>query len=168
MPQLNDLSKSLVALEQDATLIAVIEMGQSSWLVADIVPGIDRQPLKKLAPDRDGLLQLLYRWRKEASKARRTIKHTRPVAMAFGWRAGCAHKESKPTSSTRRVFRSRASIDGQRRTALIPSYSSAPFSVGCAVSRSTAAWLRFPRSKMRTPGGQAASARAWSRSARAS
>ena len=75
MPQLNDLSKSLVALEQDATLIAVIEMGQSSWLVADIVPGIDRQPLKKLAPDRDGLLQLLYRWRKEASKARRTIKH---------------------------------------------------------------------------------------------
>jgi hypothetical protein len=37
--QLNDLSRSLVALEQDATLIAVIEMGQSSWLVAGIVPG---------------------------------------------------------------------------------------------------------------------------------
>ena len=33
MPQLNDLSRSLVTLEQDATLIAVIEMGQSSWLV---------------------------------------------------------------------------------------------------------------------------------------
>lgn len=80
MPQLNDLSKSLVALEQDATLIAVIEMGQSSWLVAGIVPGIDRQPLKKLAPDRDGLLQLLYRWRKEASKARRTIKR---IAVAY-------------------------------------------------------------------------------------
>src|SRR5215471_6138716 len=42
MPQLNDLSKSLVALEQDATLIAVIEMGQSSWLVAGIVPGVER------------------------------------------------------------------------------------------------------------------------------
>jgi hypothetical protein len=67
MPQLNDLSRSLVAIEQDATLIAVIEMGQSSWLVAGIVPGIDRQPLKKLAPDRDGLLQLLYRWRKLVS-----------------------------------------------------------------------------------------------------
>ena len=49
--QLNDLSRSLIALEQDATLIAVIGMGQSSWLVAGIVPGIDRQPLKKLAPD---------------------------------------------------------------------------------------------------------------------
>jgi transposase len=80
MPQLNDLSRSLVALEQDATLIAVIEMGQSSWLVAGIVPGIDRQPLKKLAPDRDGLLQLLYRWRKEASKAGRTIKR---IAVAY-------------------------------------------------------------------------------------
>ena len=82
MPQLNDLSRSLVALEheQDATLIAVIEMGQSSWLVAGIVPGIDRQPLKKLAPDRDGLLQLLYRWRKEATQAGRTIKR---IAVAY-------------------------------------------------------------------------------------
>ncbi len=80
MPQLNDLSRSLVALEQDATLIAVIEMGQSSWLVAGIVPGIDRQPLKKLASDRDGLLQLLYRWRKEASQAGRTIKR---IAVAY-------------------------------------------------------------------------------------
>src|SRR5258707_6348264 len=32
MPQPNDLSRSLVALEQDITLIAVIEMSQSSWL----------------------------------------------------------------------------------------------------------------------------------------
>jgi transposase len=44
MARLNDLSRSLVAFEQDATLIAVIEMGQSSWLVAGIVPGIERQP----------------------------------------------------------------------------------------------------------------------------
>jgi hypothetical protein len=32
MPQLNDLSRSLAALEQDTILIAAIEMGQSSWL----------------------------------------------------------------------------------------------------------------------------------------
>jgi transposase len=80
MPQLSDLSRSLVALEQDATLIAVIEMGQSSWLVAGIVPGIERQPLKKLAPDQDELLQLLYRWRKEAIQAGRTIKR---IAVAY-------------------------------------------------------------------------------------
>jgi len=80
MPQLDDLSRSLVGLEQDATLIAVIEMGQSSWLVAGIVPGIDRQPLKKLTADQDGLLQLLHRWRNEAVQAGRTIKR---IAVAY-------------------------------------------------------------------------------------
>ena len=80
MPQLDDLSRSLVGLEQDATLIAVIEMGQASWLVAGIVPGIDRQPLKKLTADQDGLLQLLHRWRNEAVQAGRTIKR---IAVAY-------------------------------------------------------------------------------------
>ena len=47
----NDLSRCLDALDMDATLIAVIEMSQSSWLVAGIVPGVERQPLKKLAID---------------------------------------------------------------------------------------------------------------------
>ena len=59
MPKLKDLSRSLITLEQDATLIAVIEMGQSSWLVAGIVPGIERQPLKKLGVDESALLKLL-------------------------------------------------------------------------------------------------------------
>jgi len=36
--------------------------------------------LKNLAPDRDGLLQLLYRWRKEASQAGRKIKR---IAVAY-------------------------------------------------------------------------------------
>jgi hypothetical protein len=40
----NDLSRCLDLLDMDATLIAVIEMSQSSWLVAGIVPGISRQP----------------------------------------------------------------------------------------------------------------------------
>jgi transposase len=51
MQNLNDLSRSLVAVEPDGTLIAVIEMSLSSWLVAGIVPGVERQPLKKLAVD---------------------------------------------------------------------------------------------------------------------
>ena len=80
MPQPNDLSRSLVALEQHATLIAVIEMSQSSWLVAGIVPGIERQPLKKLTTDHAYLLQLLHRWRKEAVKAGRAIKR---IVVAF-------------------------------------------------------------------------------------
>jgi transposase len=73
MQQPNDLSRSLAALDQDSTLIAVIEMSRSTWLVAGIVPGINRQPLKKLAADETALLQLLDRWRDEATKAGRTI-----------------------------------------------------------------------------------------------
>src|SRR4029077_14995421 len=61
MQKLNDLSRSLTALEPDGTLIAVIEMSLSSWLVAGIVPGIERQPLKKLAVDESALLKLLHR-----------------------------------------------------------------------------------------------------------
>ena len=43
-----DASRSLTALEQDSTIIAVIEMSQSKWLVAALVPGVKRHPLKKL------------------------------------------------------------------------------------------------------------------------
>src|SRR5208283_3376602 len=80
MSKQNDLSKSLVALEQDATLIAVVEMGQASWLVAGIVPGLDRYPLKKLGPDRDALLQLLHRWREQAAKVGHAINR---IAVAY-------------------------------------------------------------------------------------
>jgi transposase len=80
MPQRNDLSRSLVALDQNSTMIAVIEMSRSSWLVAGIIPGIDRHPLKKLEPDQESLLRLLQRWRDEAARAGRTISR---IAVAF-------------------------------------------------------------------------------------
>src|SRR3954454_4349010 len=59
MPQPNDLSRSLVALDQNSTIIAVIEMSQSSWLVAGVLPGIERQPRKKLEPSPEQLLAVL-------------------------------------------------------------------------------------------------------------
>jgi len=71
--QRNDLSKSLVAFDQDSTLVAVIELSASSWLVAAQVPGLDRAPLKKQGADAAALLRLLYRWRDEASKAGKSI-----------------------------------------------------------------------------------------------
>jgi transposase len=61
-------------------LIAVIEMSKSSWLVAGIVPGVERHPAKKLEPDETALLRLLHRWRKEAKAAGRTIDR---IAVAF-------------------------------------------------------------------------------------
>jgi transposase len=80
MPQANDLSRSLAALHQDSTLIAVIEMSQTSWLVAGILPAVERRPLKKLPPDKEALLRLLQRWQDEVTKAGRTITR---IAVAF-------------------------------------------------------------------------------------
>src|SRR3979411_2298184 len=80
MPQLNDLSRSLVALDQDSTIIAVIEMSQSSWLVGGVLPGIERQPCKKLEPSAERLLGLLHRWRDEAVRAGKKITR---IALAF-------------------------------------------------------------------------------------
>jgi transposase len=80
MPQPNDLSRSPIALNQDGTLIAVIEMSRSSWLVTGVIPGIDRHPLKKLEPDEEGLLRLLRRWQDEATRAGRRINR---IAVAF-------------------------------------------------------------------------------------
>jgi transposase len=80
MQKLNDLSRSPSPLDPDGTLIAVIELSLSSWLVAGIVPGVERQPLKKLSVDESALLKLLHRWREEAAKAGHRIKR---IAVAF-------------------------------------------------------------------------------------
>ena len=80
MPQLNDLSRSLVALDQDSTIIAVVELSQSSWLVAGVLPGIERQPQKKLEPSAERLLGLLHRWRDEAVRAGKKITR---IVLAF-------------------------------------------------------------------------------------
>jgi transposase len=74
MPKVNDLSRSLTVLDQDSTLIAVIEMGLKSWLVGAMVPSLDRQPLKKLACDKQALLQQLRSWCEEAQRAGRPIE----------------------------------------------------------------------------------------------
>ncbi len=74
MPQPNDLSRSLSPFVQGNTLVAVIELSLTSWLVAGVVPGVERQPLKKLAPDEKELLRLLQRWRGEAVKNGCTIE----------------------------------------------------------------------------------------------
>jgi transposase len=69
-----DASRSLTALEQDSTIIAVIEMSQTKWLVAALIPGVERQPLKKFDAHEETLLNLLHRWRREAGQAGRNIK----------------------------------------------------------------------------------------------
>ena len=89
MPQANDLSRCLTALDQDSTMIAVIEMSQASWLVAGIVPGIERHPAKKLEPDPTALRQLLQPhgtspWAKGSrrAEAERTGRKISRIAVA--------------------------------------------------------------------------------------
>lgn len=76
----DDLSKSLVVLDQDSTLISTIELSLSSWLVASLVPGLGRRPQKKLDPQPEVLLSLLLRWRDEAIKAGHLISR---IVVAF-------------------------------------------------------------------------------------
>ena len=77
---LNDLNRSHTPLDVNQTLIAVIELSQKAWLVAGIIPGVERQPLKKLEPGESGLLKLLHRWRDEAEKAEHKITR---ITVAF-------------------------------------------------------------------------------------
>ena len=55
-------------------------MSLSSWLVAGLIPGVSREPLKKIDPDPERLLRLLYRWRDEAVAAGSKINR---IAVAY-------------------------------------------------------------------------------------
>lgn len=83
MIHVDDLSRSMAEFDHDSTLVVVVEMSESSWLVAGMIPGVDRQPVKKLAPDPDALQRLLERWRAEATKTGRKIQR-----ITLGYEAG--------------------------------------------------------------------------------
>jgi transposase len=76
----DDSKACLAAFVQDNTLMAVIEMSLASWLVAGMIPGVNRGPMKKIAADPEVLLRLLYRWRDEAIKAGKEITR---IAVAY-------------------------------------------------------------------------------------
>lgn len=80
MPRPNDLSKSPFALNEASTLLAVIEMGLASWLIAGRIPGVNRNPLRKQDPDPEVLLARLHRWRDEAERTGHPINR---IAVAF-------------------------------------------------------------------------------------
>src|SRR5580700_1971528 len=80
MAQVNDLSCAPVSFEQNGTLVVVLEMSQSNWLAAGVVPGVERRPLKKIAPDPVALLHLVRRWGDQATKAGQTVTR---VVLAF-------------------------------------------------------------------------------------
>lgn len=50
MKPVDDLSRSLVAFDQDSAVVAVIELSNASWLVAGTLPPVARRPLKSWTP----------------------------------------------------------------------------------------------------------------------
>ena len=175
MARQDDLSRSLVTLQQDSTLIAVVELSQSRWLVAGIVPGLARHPLKKLEPDQEALLRLLRRWQEEATEAGRTVAR---VAVAFeagrdgfwlarwlrarGVEAHVIHPTSIAVSREhRRAKTDRLDTELLKRAGRRRSRQCLEPSAGCGASRATAAWPPSRPSRRRTPGAPTASAKAW-------
>ena len=57
MPVTDNLDRSPVAFEEASTLVAVIDMSLSSWVVLGLVPGLQRRPEKKRR--RQGRLQVV-------------------------------------------------------------------------------------------------------------
>src|SRR5215204_5047106 len=153
MPQqLDDLSRSRTPLEQDSTIIAVIEMSQASWLVAGIVPGLERHPLKKLEPSEVELLRLLMRWRAEATQKGRPITR---IAVAFE-----AGRDGFWLARWLRARGIEAYVIASTRDC-----SSASSSAGCAANPITATWSRSRRWRKRMPSAPTVSARGSSVSA---
>ena len=108
MQKLNDRRPCLTLLDEYSTVIAVIEMSQSSWLVAGIVPGVERQPLKKLAVNEAALLKLLHRWLEEQQRRQDTGSHaslslSRPVGAAFGGALAQGTRHRGPRRSATRI-----------------------------------------------------------------
>ena len=169
MAQVEDLSRSLVTFDQQSTLVVIVEMSQTSWLVAGTVPGLDRRPLKKLEPNAPTLLRLVKRWVDEATKAGRTITR---IVLAYeagrdgfwlarwlrarGIEAYVIHSTSVAVSREHR----RAKTDPST-----PRCSCECSWAGCAASAGTAAWWRSRPLRRRMPSVPAASARAWSANA---
>jgi hypothetical protein len=86
MTQVDDLSRSLITFEQNSTMVVVLEMSQSSWLAAGVVPGIERRPLKKLDPDPTALVRLVEGWRDHAGSSNQFITLGASMLPIAGYR----------------------------------------------------------------------------------
>jgi hypothetical protein len=164
-----DASRSLTSLEQDSTIVAVIEMCQTKWLVAALVPGVERQPLKKFYAQEEMLLNLAVGAAKPAGLgATSSVSSSalRLAATGSGSRAGCGRAMLRPTSSIPPA--SAVSHEHRRaKTDRLDTELLMRVFLGWRAAKSAiAAWWRSRRSRRRTRGDQTVSARIWSLSKR--
>ena len=101
MPQPNDLSRSLVPLDQDSTIIVVVELSQSSWLVGGVLPGIELSRARSWSRALSGCLPYCIAGATSqsglAARSRGLRLPSKPAATASGWRAGWRREGSRRT-----------------------------------------------------------------------
>jgi hypothetical protein len=102
MSQANNVGRCHTTLDQDSSLIAVVERSHSSWPAAGIVAGISRHPTKTLKPDKTALLGLLRRWQDEAAKLGRRLTNSRERR-----RKGCRLRAARSSAMRSERGRSR-------------------------------------------------------------
>jgi len=152
--------------------LIVVELSQSSCLVAGVVPGIERRPLKKQDPDPVALLHLVEGCRDRAIKAGRAIDR---IVLAFEagrdgfWLARWLRARGVETFV---VHSTSVAVSREHRRAksdrLDTEMLMRVFLGWLRVSRVIARWWRSLRLRKKTPGVPAASATAWSVNARGS
>ncbi len=80
MQQQLTAGRAFAAFDQDRALVVVVEMSQSTWFATGLLPGVEREPLKKLEPDPELLFSLIRRCRDECFSAGREIER---VVVAY-------------------------------------------------------------------------------------
>ena len=155
------IGRSATAFDPDETLCVVVEMSLSSWLVAGLVPGIERRPLKKMGPDEVALFSSSP-WstagvpRRPAAAARSGAScwPTRRDVTVSGWplAAGARHRGSRdPCEQCCGVA---GPSPGQDRSAGHGASHAGAARLATRESRDIAAWRSCLGSTRRMPSGQ--------------
>jgi transposase len=69
-------SGAQVAVDHQTTLVAVLELSGSSWMIAGQIPGVERTVKSKIEPSAPALLQVLEGWVRRARAAGKTVSRT--------------------------------------------------------------------------------------------
>ncbi len=147
MPQPNDLTDPLRRLRAGPDAGCSYRDEPVELARGGVVPGVARQPMKKLGSDKEALFQLLRAGRRSLSSwatIKRLLRGLRGGTRRFlaGTLASGTRIETYVIHPEASVFP--ASTDGQRLTGSIPNCSSVRSLDGCGASGATAAWLAIP------------------------
>jgi transposase len=143
---------------------------QSKWLVAAVVPSVERQLLEKLNADEEALVKLLHRGHNEAGQAGSRINRI-VVAYEAGrdgsWLARWLRVRDVEAYV---IYPASVAVSREQRRAKTDRLDTCGlFSAGCAARSAIAPWWRSRRSRRRrTQGGRTASGKTWSPSKRGS